>query len=56
MEKQTTILEGYSDLEKGAYIGAIASLATADRIASPEEADHATRLHRAVTSSECHIA
>ena len=36
MEKQT-ILEGYSDMEKGAYLGAIASIATADREASEEE-------------------
>lgn len=36
MEKQT-ILEGYSDLEKGAYLGAIASIATADREATEEE-------------------
>ena len=36
MEKQT-ILEGYSDLEKGAYLGAIASIATADRQATEEE-------------------
>lgn len=36
MEKQT-ILEGYSNLEKGAYLGAIASLATADRQATEEE-------------------
>lgn len=36
MERQT-ILEGYSDLEKGAYLGAIASIATADREASEEE-------------------
>jgi len=34
---QQTILEGYSNLEKGAYLGAIASLATADREASEEE-------------------
>jgi uncharacterized tellurite resistance protein B-like protein len=37
MEDQISILEGYSDLEKGAYLGAIASLATADRSASAEE-------------------
>ena len=37
MEDQKTILEGYSDLEKGAYLGAIAALATADRLASEEE-------------------
>lgn len=35
-----TILTGYSDQEKGAYLGAIASLATADRKASDEELDH----------------
>lgn len=27
----TTVLEGYSDQEKGAYLGAMASIATADR-------------------------
>lgn len=37
MEQKTTILEGYSDMEKGAYLGAIASLATADRTANEEE-------------------
>ena len=37
MENQTTILEGYSDLEKGAYLGAIASISTADRSATAEE-------------------
>jgi uncharacterized tellurite resistance protein B-like protein len=37
MEQKPTILEGYSDLEKGAYLGAIASIATADRSASEEE-------------------
>ena len=37
MEPKTTILEGHSDMEKGAYLGAIASLATADRTASEEE-------------------
>lgn len=36
MDKQT-ILEGYSNLEKGAYLAAIASLATADATASEEE-------------------
>ena len=29
--ERTTILEGYSDKEKGAYLGAVASIATADR-------------------------
>ncbi|CAN5740298.1 hypothetical protein BH10BAC2_BH10BAC2_35410 [soil metagenome] len=37
MSEQTTVLEGYSDEEKGAYLGAIASIATADRQALPEE-------------------
>ncbi len=37
MSSETTILNGYSNIEKGAYLGAIASLATADRTASPEE-------------------
>jgi uncharacterized tellurite resistance protein B-like protein len=36
----TTILEGYSDLEKGAYLCAIASIATADRSASEEELEY----------------
>lgn len=39
-----TILEGFSDTEKGAYLGAIASLATADRQASPEELEHLEQL------------
>ena len=37
MENRERILEGHSDLEKGAYLGAIASIATADRSASPLE-------------------
>lgn len=44
MAEQTTILEGYSDMEKGAYLGAIASLATADRHASEEELDYMDQL------------
>jgi uncharacterized tellurite resistance protein B-like protein len=39
-----SILEGYTDQEKGAYLGAIASLATADRSASKEELDHIRNL------------
>lgn len=38
--EQETILDGYSDAEKGAYLSAIASLATADRQASEEELDY----------------
>lgn len=34
---QEKLLKDYSDLEKGAYLGAIASIATADRAASEEE-------------------
>ena len=34
------ILEGYSNLEKGAYLGAIASISTADRSATEDEIDH----------------
>lgn len=44
MEENTTLLEGYSDREKGAYLGAIASLATADREASEEEMEHIEEL------------
>jgi uncharacterized tellurite resistance protein B-like protein len=39
-----SVLGGYSDQEKGAYLGAIASLATADRSASPEEIQHISEL------------
>jgi uncharacterized tellurite resistance protein B-like protein len=51
MEEQTTILEGYSDQEKGAYLGAIASLATADREASQEELDYIMQLSEAANLS-----
>jgi uncharacterized tellurite resistance protein B-like protein len=44
MENRETILEGHSDLEKGAYLGAIASIATADREASEEEIMHIEQL------------
>ncbi|MEO7266076.1 MAG: TerB family tellurite resistance protein [Ferruginibacter sp.] len=40
MSEKITILHGYSNMEKGAYLGAIASLATADRIASEEELEY----------------
>ena len=48
----TTVLEGYSDQEKGAYLGAIASIATADREASPEELQHISALCDAADISE----
>ncbi len=40
MENTETILAGHTDSEKGAYLGAIASIATADREASPEELEN----------------
>ncbi|RYD56370.1 MAG: TerB family tellurite resistance protein [Sphingobacteriales bacterium] len=40
MEEKQSILDGYSDMEKGAYLGAIASIATADSEASQEELDY----------------
>lgn len=43
-QQQTTILAGSSDAEKGAYIGAIASIATADHLASEEELEYIAAL------------
>lgn len=40
MDQTTKILKDYSDPEKGAYLGAIASIATADHEASGEELDY----------------
>jgi uncharacterized tellurite resistance protein B-like protein len=51
MAEHTTILEGYSDVEKGAYLGAIASLATADRNASEEELEYMDQLSEAADLS-----
>ena len=44
MTTQSTILSGYTDREKGAYLGAIASLATADRSAGEEELEYINAL------------
>jgi uncharacterized tellurite resistance protein B-like protein len=44
MANDENILEGHSDLEKGAYLGAIASIATADREASEEELGYIEQL------------
>ena len=52
MEQQTTILDGYSDVEKGAYLGAIASLATADRSAGEEELEYIEALCESANLSE----
>ena len=45
------ILQGHSDPEKGAYLGAIASIATADRQASKEEMDYIAELCQAADLS-----
>jgi hypothetical protein len=37
MEQTEKLLKDYNDVEKGSYLGAIASIATADRQASEEE-------------------
>jgi uncharacterized tellurite resistance protein B-like protein len=47
-----TILTGYSDQEKGAYLGAIASMATADRSASVEEIEHLRSLAQSAGLSQ----
>jgi uncharacterized tellurite resistance protein B-like protein len=52
MQNDQTLLEGSSDMEKGAYIGAIASLATADRQATPEEIEYLNALCQAAELSE----
>ena len=52
MEQTITILDGYSNLEKGAYLGAIASLATADRSASEEEKDYIAALCQSARLTE----
>lgn len=44
MTDNNKILQGNSDPEKGAYLGAIASIATADRQASEEEMDYIAEL------------
>ena len=44
MEGNKKLLEGRSDKEKGAYLGAIASIATADREASQEELEYIAAL------------
>jgi uncharacterized tellurite resistance protein B-like protein len=52
METSQTILQGSSDTEKGAYLGAIASIATADRQATEEEIDYLSQLADAANLSE----
>jgi uncharacterized tellurite resistance protein B-like protein len=52
MANEDVILQGHSDLEKGAYLGAIASIATADREASEEEIAHIEQLCDAAQLSQ----
>lgn len=43
-QQQQVILKNYSDMEKGAYLGAIASIATADHSATEEELEYLVAL------------
>jgi uncharacterized tellurite resistance protein B-like protein len=52
MEQEEKILEGYSDLEKGAYLGAIASIATADRQATEDEIEFINILSESAALSD----
>lgn len=49
---QNVILEGFPDLEKGAYLCAIASMATADRVASAGELEYLNALSEAANLSD----
>lgn len=49
---QEKLLKDYSDSEKGAYLGALASIATADRTASEEEISYLEALSDAAALSE----
>lgn len=52
MEQPVTLLKDYSDMEKGAYLGAIASIATADHSATEEELDYLMALADSAELSE----
>ena len=52
MEQDEKLLKDYSDLEKGSYLGAIASIATADRAASEEELEYIEALADSAELSE----
>lgn len=52
MEQQEKLLKDYPPIEKGAYLGAIASLATADDRATDEELEHITELCDAADLTE----
>jgi uncharacterized tellurite resistance protein B-like protein len=52
MDQQEVLLKDYSDEEKGAYLGAIASMATADHQATEEEMEYIMALADAAELSE----
>ncbi len=52
MAQEEKLLKDYSDSEKGAYLGAIASIATADHTASEEELEYITQLAESAGISE----
>ena len=52
MEQQEVLLKDYSDEEKGAYLGAIASMATADHQATEEELEYIMGLADAAELSD----
>ena len=52
MTQEEKLLKDYSDEEKGAYLGAIASIATADRTASEEELEYISQLAESADISE----
>jgi len=52
METEVKILTGINDQEKGAYLSAIASIATADSVASQQEIDYLTHLCDAADLSD----
>lgn len=49
---ENKVLEEYSDLEKGAYLGAISSIATADHSATDEEIEYIMALAKSAGLSE----
>src|SRR4030095_10029798 len=52
MQLNEKFLKDHSDEEKGAYLGAIASIATADHVASEEELEYITELAESADVSE----
>jgi uncharacterized tellurite resistance protein B-like protein len=56
MNDQKEILEGYSGIEKGAYLGAIATIATADRTATEEEMEYLEALCESANLTESQTA